>query len=136
MLFLVYIFNIFVYLNIFVYICVYISIYDIYNVLYILYIYIPKYYLQSAKNVPGFFSESSLNSCTQKTNKYIIDKGSKHKWRKLFLRVSTVCVNFVFYPLSSTYFTSSLFVPTYFFDSASASDRVRRCPILVRHNKY
>ena len=47
---------------------------------------------------------------------------------KLWLCISTCGVNFVFYPLSATHFTSSPFALNYLFDIASATSRVHWSP--------
>ena len=58
-----------------------------------------------------------VHVCTK--NQQNIYKESEHNGRTVFMRVSSGGVNFVFYPLSSINFTSSLFATTYLFTSAS-----------------
>ena len=60
------------------------------------------------------------------------DKSSKHNGRTIFLRdffllkhTSTGVVSTSSYNLPTIHYTSSQYAPTYFFASASATDRVR-----------
>ena len=60
------------------------------------------------------------------------DKTGEHKSVKYFARINRWCQLFLF---SSIHFTSSLFASTFLFDSASATDRVRRPPGTSGHKK-
>ena len=86
----------------------------------------PSYIRCSQRKMSQFFSGFRRKPAHTKTQQGT-DKASEHNGRKVFLPVSTGGVNFVFYPLSSIHFTSSLFAPTSFFASASATNRVF-CP--------
>ena len=73
----------------------------------------------SQKKMSQFFSEFSGKLRARKPNKAqtkLANITCVHYFL-LFLRVSTCGVNFVHYPLSSIYFTSSLFAPTSLFSS-------------------
>ena len=79
----------------------------------------PIYYTgfsQKKISFPVFFSKHVCIKTKQST-----DKPSKHNDCTLFLRISTGDVNFVFYPLSSFNFISSLFPTNSLFDSATAT---------------
>ena len=83
---------------------------------------------------PGFFFGFRRKlACTKPQQS--TDKASEHNGRTVFTRVSSGGVNFVFYPLSSLHFTSSIFVPTLLFASAYATSRVCLLPGLYRNNK-